>query len=300
MESTPWGPVDIKAAVTTRSDHVPKRGDEEEDGAFILWRATVLVRCRGWPYGCANRALIRHGGTMCSVCTRKFDDASAEQKSSLADTWEKCRLAEPDDEELLDEVWDCYSGTKAVDAAKEVARVLAANGERGFELLFTPEVANEYADRRNFFDILGEALCRLAYIADTKVLPWETTERAAALGGVRACPPIIPCRPRRPRIGDVSDHAEASFLHRLFDEKAKNGNQLESCCTRPGQEDQIRALMSSQYDDNDLKTVCNAALAAACVAKFKENEPDILEPGKLKWHQFGGGCFATGNFPTCQ
>ena len=307
MEWTPWGPADLKETVTYRSCHVPKTEEEEEDGAYIWWRATVLVHCRGWGYPCANSVLIRHGGTMCSVCARKFADASAEEQSSLVDLWEKYRGAEdacfkepPDDNELLQEGGEWISGTDAVDAAKEVARVLAANGERGFEILFTPEVADKHRYRRNFFDILGKALCRLAYIADTKVLPWETTKAASVLGGVRACPPIIPGKAGRPRIGHVSDNAEASFLHRLFDEKAKNGEQLSRCCRR-GQEDQIRALMSSQYDDNDIKTVCNAALAAACVAHIKEkNHLCSLEPGCLKWHHFAGGCWATGNFPTCQ
>ena len=87
---------------------------------------------------------------MCSVCTRKFDDASAEEKSSLVDLWENYRRAEhpcfkgdPDDNELLQEGGEWISGTDAVDAAKEVARVLAANGERGFEVLFTPEQVDE-------------------------------------------------------------------------------------------------------------------------------------------------------------
>ena len=144
---------------------------------------------------------------MCSVCTRKFDDASAEQKSSLVDTWEKYRRAQPDDEELLDEVWDWISGADAVDAAKEVARVLAANGEHGFDVLFTPEDKEVHGSRGLSYDILKAAICRLAYIADTEVLPWETTKLASALGGVRACPPIIPCKAGRPRIGEVSDHA---------------------------------------------------------------------------------------------
>ena len=216
-------------------------------------------------------------------------------ESTLADE------AEPqDDNVMFQEGGESFTATEAVDAAMEVARVLAANGEHGFDVLFTPEDEEVHGSRGLSYDILKAAICRLAYIADTEVLPWKTTKAASVLGGVRAWPPIIPGKAGRSQIGHVDDFVEASFLHRLFDEKAKNGNQLESCCTRPGQEDQIRALMSSEYDDEDLKTVCNAALAAACVAHTKEKKLCSLDPGCLTWHHFRGGRWATGNFPTWQ
>ena len=302
MESTPWGPVDLKAPVVM----VPKVDAwSAKDEMWIWWRATVLVRCKGWGHPCANSALIRHGGTRCSVCTRKAADASVyayESVEAIADLWGEFRRAEqprhcypslaPDDNAIFEEGGESFSGTDAVDAAMEVARVLAANGERGFEVLYEEEISG----RRNFYDILLKAIKRLAYIADTKKLPWKTTKAASVLGGVRPRPPIIPSKAGRPNIGHVLDYSEASFLHRLFAEKGINHPKIGSYEAR----DQIGVLMSTQYDDNDVATVCNAALAAANVAHLKETDPELFESGRLKWHHFQGGNWAEGNFPTCQ
>ena len=140
---------------------------------------------------------------------------------------------------------------------------------------------------------------RLAYIADMDVLPWRTTKAASVLGGVRVSAPLILEKAGRPRIGHVSDYAESAFVHRLYDEVF--------CDRRPRvwiedapQELQAERFCSEHYDDNEVATVCYAALAAACVAHIKEKKLCSLDPGCLTWHHFRGGCWATGNFPTWQ
>ena len=91
------------------------------------------------------------------------------QKHTLADE------AEPqDDNVVFQEGGESFTGTVAVDAAMEVARLLADKGERGFEPLFEAEDWEEYGSRTLAYDVLWKALCRLAYIGDRTVLPWKS------------------------------------------------------------------------------------------------------------------------------
>jgi len=203
---------------------------------------------------------------------------------------------EPEDDNVIfQEGGESFTGTEAVNAAINVALLLRDNGERGFEPLFDTEVEEEYGSRTLAYDVLWKALCRLAYIGDRDVLPCETIKAASVLGGVTAWPPIIPGKAGRSKIGYVHDSVEAMFLRRLFREKGELVQKFAS----PRQKEQIGLLLLC-YDDNQLATVCNAALAGACVAHMVEKKlcsPDLTD---LTWHHFRGGCWATGNFPTWQ
>ena len=280
------------------------------DRKHLCWRycMTELKRCPGWGkfHPCANRVMIQQGKSICRVCTLKAAAASEDEKAAVeavSAVWKKfggvdepppestlADEAEPQDDNVtFQEGGETFTATEAVDAAMEVARVLAANGEHGFDVLFTPEDKEVHGSRGLSYDILKAAICRLAYIADTEVLPWKTTKAASVLGGVKPWPPIIPGKAGRSKIGHVSNYAESAFVSRLCTLN-KTGKAVH----------QVRAFMSEVYDDTEVATVCYAALAAACVAHIKEKNLCSLERGCLTWHHFAGGCWATGNFPTWQ
>ena len=311
MESSPWGHVELE------EEGPYSRGYSfGPDGQHLCWRynMSVLERCPGWGkfHPCANRVMIQQGKKICRVCTLKRDAACEDEKAAVeavSAVWKKfggvdepppestlADEAEPqDDNVMFQEGGETFTATEAVDAAMEVARVLAANGEHGFDVLFTPEDEEVHGSRGLSDDILKAAICRLAYIADTEVLPWKTTKAASVLGGVRPWPPIIPGKAGRSKIGHVSNYAESAFVYRLLLERGphksiKSGKAFY----------QVRAFMSEVYDDTEVATVCYAALAAACVAHIKEKNLCSLERGCLTWHHFAGGCWATGNFPTWQ
>jgi len=232
------------------------------------------------------------------VCTRNKKDAVKEEKAAVAATWAIWKKAggdqapepeytlveesDPQDENFIfQEGGESFTGTEAVAAAVEVARVLALNREVGFEA----ECGLEDCD------VIPNTFRRLAIIAE---LPSKTRKAASVLGGVTAWPPIIPGKAGRSKIGHVDDNVEASFRLKLFGEK---GSKVEKFASAR-QSEKIRLLFD--YDENQVKTVCNAALAAACVAHIKEKKLCSLDPGCLTWHHFRGGCWATGNFPTWQ
>ena len=272
-----------------------------DDETYYNWEGNVLVRCRGWGnHGCANSALIKHGRVRCIVCTRNKKDAVKEEKAAVAATWAIWKKfggerspepeytlveeSDPQDENFIfKEGGESFTGTEAVAAAVEVARVLALNREVGFEA----ECGLEDCD------VIPNTVRRLAIIAE---LPSKTRKAASVLGGVTAWPPIIPGKAGRSKIGHVDDDVEFDFILRLWGECVFAKRLEKFASTR--QIDQFRALLN--YNDSDAKTVRNAALAAACVAHIKEKKLCSLDPGCLTWHHFRGGCWATGNFPTWQ
>ena len=298
------------------SDDDPQTDSSGEDATY-MWAGSVLVRCRGWgKHGCADGALIKHGRRRCSVCTNYNAYAAHEEKAAVAAVWDVWKRFggdyEPDPEDTLadepepqddnvmfQEGGESFTSTEAVVAAMEVARVLALNGERGFEELNENKVC-KYGPDSNIF---VETHCRLSEVAD---LPLKTRKAASVLGGVTAWPPIIPGKAGRSKIGRVDDEVEASFLIRLFgqtnymiNDEAPTGSQAEK---------KISLLFDLEH--HEVKTVCNAALAAACVAHIKEKKLCSVDPGsstgssgpacRITWHHFRGGCWATGNFPTWQ
>jgi len=235
------------------------------------------------------------------VCTRNKKDAVKEEKAAVAATWAIWKKAggdqapepeytlveesDPQDENFIfKEGGESFTGTEAVAAAVEVARVLALNREVGFEA----ECGLEDCD------VIANTFRRLAIIAE---LPSKTRKAASVLGGVTAWPPIIPGKAGRSKIGHVDCDVEYYFMDRLRMEYPPRKRSEKMVSTR--QIEQVRALLKDANSD-DAKTVCNAALAAACVAHIKEKKLCSLDPGCLTWHNFRGGCWATGNFPTWQ
>ena len=194
---------------------------------------------------------------------------------------------------MFQEGGESFTGTEAVVAAMEVARVLALNGERGFEELNENKVC-KYGPDSNIF---VETHCRLSEVAD---LPLKTRKAASVLGGVTAWPPIIPGKAGRSKIGHVDSYVEFHFVYRLWEETRLLERKRSEKMVSTRHIEQVRALLKRSANPDDAKTVCNAALAAACVAHIKEKKLCSLDPGCLTWHHFRGGCWATGNFPTWQ
>ena len=212
------------------------------------------------------------------------------QKHTLADE------AEPlDDNIMFQEGGESFTGTEAVNAAMNVALLLNDNGERGFEPLFEAADWEEFGSRTLAYDVLWEALCRLAYIGYRPgLLSPPGLKAASVLGGVTAWPPIIPGKAGRSKIGYVHSSVVASFVRRLLRERGTVSIVQKFASEKQAR--QIEALVMCD-DDNKLSTVCNAALAGACVAHMVEKK--LCSPD-LTWHHFRGGCWATGNFPTWQ
>ena len=299
MVRSPWGGVHL-----TPDEPESDSSSDNDDETYYNWDSNVVVRCRGWGnHGCANSALIKHGRVRCIVCTRNKKDAVKEQKAAVAATWAIWKKfggelspepeytlveeSDPQDENFIfKEGGESFTGTEAVAAAVEVARVLALNREVGFEA----ECGLEDCD------VIANTFRRLADIAE---LPSKTRKAASVLGGVTAWPPIIPGKAGRSKIGHVDSYVEFHFVYRLWEETRLLERKRSEKMVSTRQIEQVRALLKDANGD-DAKTVCNAALAAACVAHIKEKKLCSLDPGCLTWHHFRGGCWATGNFPTWQ
>ena len=297
-------------------DDVSDSSVATEDSYTYTWQAAEFVRCPGWAWHpCAHSMLIKRGCTKCHLCKR----AKAVQKKQLKaarryieimwneedDSDESVTDFEESDPEgnnvtfrvgggnvMVAEGGDSFTRSQAIAAAIDVARALAANGERGFEELIEPGHETQVVrktvglDHGQYINIVDEMVCRIAYVADPNVLPYNTVKAASILGGVRVRPPIVLGKARMPCIGQIYEGIHARFLQGMLEEIVDR-MQLFTTSER----DQIKAL--SKFDDDAIAICCNAVLAAAAVASLKETNNIKIETCHLKWHRYmfhGGHC----------
>ena len=206
--------------------------------------------------------------------------------------------AEADD----DIVWfravgESFTAKEAVVAAIEVATALAFNNERGFEKLINPEhepddVSKKLCKHRSE-GVYEETILRLAYIADPTVIPHRMTKAASALGGITALRGLIPGKDGMPNVGHVYEAAQRRCIDRMWLQILQ---KKKRCMFSDRARDQCREFL--KIDDKALAAICDAALAAACVAHIIEKNVCQLDADHLKSNMFRGGCWASGNLPT--
>ena len=305
-------------------DDVSDSSQDTDDSYTYTWEGTEFARCRGSAWNpCAHSMLIKRGVRKCNMCKqfkasqRKAVKAACSLMSSI---WQECdgyngRYNEPQtysvesDPEgnnvafhvvggnvMVAEGGDSFTRSQAVRAAMDVARALAANGERGFEQLIEPGHETQVVrktvdvDHGQYICIIEEMVCRIAYVADPNVLSYNTVKAASMLGGVRVRPPVVLGKAGMANIGQISEGIHASFLQGMFAEVVERMHLLTT-----SERDQIKAL--SKFDDDAIAICCNAVLAAACVADIKEKNVCKLDTEHLKWHMFHGGRCAKGEPP---
>ena len=306
-------------------DDVSDSSQATEDSYTYTWEATEFARCRGSAWNpCAHSMLIKRGVRKCNVCKeakasrRKAVKAACSLMSSI---WQECdgyngRYNEPQtysvesDPEgnnvafhvvggnvMVAEGGDSFTRSQAVRAAMDVARALAANGERGFEELIEPGHETQVVrktvglDHGQYINILDEIVCRIAYVADPNVLPYNTVKAASMLGGVRVRPPVVQGKDRMPNIGQINECVYGLVLEGMFDEIAYRLHMRT-----PRERNQLKAL--SKFDNDALAICCNAVLAAGCIAYIMKHEKlRKLDTEHLKWHMFLGGRSVFGEPP---
>ena len=275
---------------------------------------TKFVRCPGWRiYPCAHSVIIPEGGDkMCNKCKRKKRDAMEEvwvvelairdlvlsNQATRGPPPEAEADAEADDDNVMFRADDeLFTAKEAVVAAIEVATALAFNNERGFEKLINPEhvpedVKKKYG-RRKCKKVFEETILRLAYIADPTVIPHRMTKAASALGGVSALRGLIPGKDGMPNVGHVDEAAQRRCIDRMWLQILQ---KKKRCMFSDRARDQCREFL--KIDDKAIAAICDAALAAACVAHIIEKNVCQLDADHLKSNMFRGGCWASGNLPT--
>ena len=213
------------------------------------------------------------------------DDASAARK--------RPREAEPEDGNVTFQVvGESFTGSEAVVAAIEVATALAFNNERGFEKLINTEHEPDDSSKKRS-DLCEDAILRLAYIADPTVIPCRTTKAASALGGVSALRGLIPGKDGMPNVGHVDEAAQRRCIDRMWLQILQ---KKKRCMFSDRARDQCREFL--KIDDKAIAAICDAALAAACVAHIIEKNVCQLDAEHLKCKMFRGGRKASGNMPT--
>ena len=229
-------------------DDVSDSSVATEDSYTYTWQATEFVRCRGSAWDpCAHSTLIKRGVTKCNRCKQ----AKADQREHGTPFWRLVRTIwqdcdgynepPPDSEDsdpegnnvtfhvvggnvMVAEGGDSFTRSQAVCAAMDVARALAANGERGFEQLIEPGHETQVVrktvdvDHGQYISIIEEMVCRIAYVADPNVLSYNTVKAASMLGGVRVRPPVVLGKTGMANIGQISEGIHASFLQGMFEE----------------------------------------------------------------------------------
>ena len=270
---------------------------------------TKFVRCPGvgiWP--CAHRALIPiGGGKRCNKCKRKKRDAMEEvwvvelairdlvlsNQATRGPPPEAVADAEADDDNVMFRADDeLITAKEAVVAAIEVATALAFNNERGFEKLINTEHEPDHKIKKHS-DLWEEAILRLAYIADPTVIPCRTRMAASTLGGITALRGLIPGKDGMPNVGHVYEAAQRRCIDRWWLQILQ---KKKRCMFSDRARDQCREFL--KIDDKALAAICDAALAAACVAYIIEKNVCQLDTDHLKSNMFRGGCWASGNLPT--
>ena len=173
--------------------------------------------------------------------------------------------------------------------ALDVAKALARNGERGFEILVKPPVDNSKIDDVYKGFILVETLCRLAYIADPFEISRVTVTRASEVGGVPVCYPYLFPKHGMRNVALGEDKAYWFFVHTLI---AQTKELVELHAT-DRQKQQISDL--SRYSPRMTAEVCKAALAAAVAAYHNLWDTDGCG---FKVEETEAGKWADGNHPT--
>ena len=172
-------------------------------------------------------------------------------------------------------------------AAIEVATALAFNNNSGFEKLINtehePDDVSKKRCKHRSEGVYEEAILRLAYIADPTVIPHRMTKAASALGGVSALRGLIPGKDGMPKVGHVDEAAQRRFINRMWKETL---HKKQYCGFSNRERDQIRELL--KYDDKAIAAICDAALAAACVAHIIEKNVCKLDAEHFKCMMFRG------------
>ena len=270
---------------------------------------TKFVRCPGWGiYHCAHSVIIPEGGgKRCNMCKRKKRDAMEEvwvvelairdlllsNQATRGPPPEAEADAEADDDNVMFRADDeLFTAKEAVVAAIEVATALAFNNERGFEKLINTEHEPDHKIKKHS-DLWEEAILRLAYIADPTVIPCRTRMAASTLGGITALRGLIPGKDGMPNVGHVYEAAQRRCIDRMWLQILQ---KKKRCMFSDRARDQCREFL--KIDDKALAAICDAALAAACVAHIIEKNVCQLDADHLKSNMFRGGCWASGNLPT--
>ena len=275
---------------------------------------TKFVGCPGWGiYLCDHSVIIPEGGDkMCNNCKRKKRDAMEEvwvvelaiqdlllsNQATRGPPPEAEADAEADDDNVTFRVdHELFTAKEAVVAAIEVATALAFNNEIGFEKLINtehePDDVSKNRCRHWPRGCCEEAILRLAYIADPTVIPQRLTKAASALGGVSTLRGLIPGKDGMPNVGHVEEAAQRRFIDRMWNEILQ---KRQRCMFSDRERDQCREFL--KCDDKAIAAICDAALAAACVAYIIEKNVCQLDAEHLKCKMFRGGCWASGNLPT--
>ena len=233
-------------------DDVSDSSQATEDSYTYTWEATEFARCRGSAWNpCAHSMLIKRGVRKCNMCKQAKANQRKEAKAAwrlMSSIWQECdgyngRYNEPQtysvesDPEgnnvafhvvggnvMVAEGGDSFTRSQAVRAAMDVARALAANGERGFEQLIEPGHETQVVrktvdvDHGQYISIIEEMVCRIAYVADPNVLSYNTVKAASMLGGVRVRPPVVLGKTGMANIGQIYEGIHASFLQEMFED----------------------------------------------------------------------------------
>ena len=196
------------------------------------------------------------------------------------------------DIEMVQAAGESFTAREAIVAAIEVATALAFNNERGFEKLINTEHEPDNKIKKRS-DLWEEAILRLAYIADPTVIPCRTRMAASTLGGITALRGLIPGKDGMPNVGHVYEAAQRRCIDRMWLQILQ---KKKRCMFSDRARDQCREFL--KIDDKALAAICDAALAAACVAHIIEKNVCQLDADHLKSNMFRGGCWASGNLPT--
>ena len=96
-----------------------------------------------------------------------------------------------------------------------------------------------------------------------------------------------------PKVGHVDEAVQRKFINRVLNERS---HKMQYFGFSDRERDQIGNLL--KYDDKAIASICDAVLAAACVAHIIEKNVCKLDAEHLKCKMFRGGYWASGNLPT--
>ena len=174
---------------------------------------------------------------------------------------------------------------RAVKSSKFIAEKLADYDEIGFEILRT--CSHSSRTPRNWC-IYHQALERLAFIADSRKVPFLECEHAARCGGLPPYPNRLPNIVQTPMLADVDDATYGAVVRKL------------TRCTKLDSDLDLDEAVCVLIHATDyrLACYCRAALAAALVAHTVENGTDGTD--EFTWTDVKGGVWGTGDIPTRQ
>ena len=182
----------------------------------------------------------------------------------------------------------CLVGSHSdnLEAARQVARLLARHNEKGFQhITFVGEPVTETAQHGKD-NVQYRALLRLALIGDQELLSKADFKGASHCGGIKPNPPSLKPFPDTPYLCDAGNAAYETLVNTL----------LKHCSSYLANERiparRCRVEYISQLNQEHKADLVEAALAAADFA-FK-----VQVGEEFTWPTLQGGAHAEGDLPT--